>query len=141
MPCPRQAPGNRRKETAGLNVSKSGFYYGLALCGHLGLLGLLIVWNVWLYPPTIFPVAVVLLVYIGPLLIPLRGLLHGRLYTHAWTHFLALFYFTVGVMIAAANLEERWYAIAQVVLSIMLFMGSMLFVRYRAREQKSVRQD
>lgn len=117
-------------------MSKSQFYFALTLCGHFGLLGLLIVWNVWLYPPTIFPVAVVLLFYIGPLLIPLRGLLHGRLYTHAWVHFLALFYFTVGVMIAAANLEERWYAIAQVVLSIMLFMGSMLFVRYRAREKR-----
>ncbi|WP_126453927.1 DUF2069 domain-containing protein [Sulfuriflexus mobilis] len=117
-------------------MSNSRFYYVLALCGHLGLLGLLIVWNVWLYPPTIFPVAIVLLFYIGPLLLPLQGLLHGRLYTHAWVHFLALFYFTVGVMIAAANREERWYAIAQVVLSIMLFMGSMLYVRYRAREQR-----
>jgi uncharacterized membrane protein len=120
-----------------MNMSKSRFYFALALCGHFGLLGLLIVWNVWLYPPTIFPVAVVLLFYIGPLLIPLRGLLHGHLYTYAWVHFLALFYFTVGVMIAAANLEERWYAVAQVVLSIMLFMGSMLFVRYRAREKRS----
>ena len=119
-------------------MSKSSFCYGLTVVSHLGLLTLLITWNVWLYPPTIFPVAAVLLFYIGPLLIPLRGLLHGRLYTHAWTHFLALFYFTVGVMIAAANLEERWYAIAQVVLSITLFMGSMMFVRYRAKEKRAL---
>ena len=118
-------------------MSKSTFCYGLTVVSHLGLLALLIVWNVWLYPPTIFPVAAVLLFYIGPLLIPLRGILHGRLYTHAWTHFLALFYFTVGVMIAAANIEERWYAIAQVVLSITLFMGSMMFVRFRAREKRA----
>ena len=114
----------------------SRFYYVLALVGYFGLLGLLLVWTIYLAPPTIFPVSVVLLLYVGPLLLPLRGLLHGKLYTHAWVHFMALFYFTVGVMVAAANVAERHYAIAQVILSIMLFVGSMMFVRSKAREDK-----
>ena len=114
----------------------SRFFYSLALIGYIGLFGLLSVWTVYLAPPTIFPISIVLLFYVGPLLIPLRGLLHGKLYTHAWVHFMALFYFTVGVMVAAGNAEERNYALAQVVLSILMFIGSMMYVRVKAREVK-----
>ena len=115
----------------------SRFYYLLALSGYFGLFVLLFVWTIYLVPPTIFPVSIVLLFYVGPLLIPMRGLLNGKLYTHAWVHFMALFYFTVGVMIAAANVEERVYALMQVTLSIMMFIGSMMYVRVKARETRS----
>ena len=118
----------------------SRFYYILALLGYFGLFILLSVWTAYLAPPTIFPISIVLLFYVGPLLIPLRGLLHGKLYTHAWVHFMALFYFIVGVMVAAANAEERNYALAQVVLSIMMFVGSMMYVRVKAREVKQQEQ-
>ena len=114
----------------------SRFFYSLALLGYFGLFILLSVWTVYLAPPTIFPISIVLLFYVGPLLIPLRGLLHGKLYTHAWVHFMALFYFTVGVMVAAGNAEERNYALAQIVLSILMFVGSMMYVRVKAREAK-----
>ena len=114
----------------------SRFFYSLALLGYFGLFILLSVWTVYLAPPTIFPISVVLLFYVGPLLIPLRGLLYGKLYTHAWVHFMALFYFIVGVMVAAGNAEERNYALAQVVLSILMFVGSMMYVRVKAREVK-----
>jgi len=114
----------------------SRFFYSLALLGYFGLFILLLVWTVYLAPPTIFPVSIVLLFYVGPLLFPLRGLLHGKLYTHAWVHFMALFYFTIGVMVAAANAEERYYALAQVAFSIMMFIGSMMYVRAKARENR-----
>ena len=114
----------------------SRFFYSLTLLGYFGLLILLSVWTVYLAPPTIFPISIVLLFYVGPLLIPLRGLLYGKLYTHAWVHFMALFYFIVGVMVAAGNAEERNYALAQVVLSILMFVGSMMYVRVKAREVK-----
>ena len=114
----------------------SRFYYILALLGYFGLFILLSAWTVYLAPPTIFPISIVLLFYVGPLLIPLRGLLHGTLYTHAWVHFMALFYFTIGVMVAAANIEERHYALAQVAFSIMMFLGSMMYVRVKAREDR-----
>ncbi|MCK4742417.1 MAG: DUF2069 domain-containing protein [Sulfuriflexus sp.] len=118
----------------------SRFYYSLALIGYFGLFILLSAWTVYLAPPTIFPISIVLLFYVGPLLIPLRGLLHGKLYTHAWVHFMALFYFIVGVMVAAGNAEERNYALAQVVLSILMFIGSMMYVRVKAREVKQQEQ-
>ena len=114
----------------------SRFFYTLALLGYFGLFMLLLVWTIHLAPPTIFPISIVLLFYVGPLLIPLRGLLHGKLYTHAWVHFMALFYFTIGVMVAAGNAEERIYALMQIAFSIMMFIGSMMYVRVKARESR-----
>ena len=55
--------------------------YILTLTGYLGTLALLTAWYSWLAPSTHFPVALVLLVLVLPLLFPLRGLLHGRRYT------------------------------------------------------------
>ena len=115
----------------------SRFYYSLALLGYFGLFFLLLLWTIHLAPPTIFPISIVLIFYVGPLLIPLRGLLYGKLYTHAWVHFMALFYFTIGVMVAAANAEERVYALIQVAFSIMMFIGSMMYVRVKAREKRA----
>ncbi len=119
----------------------SRFYYILALLGYFGLFLLLVLWTVYLAPPTIFPISIVLLFYVGPLLIPMRGLLYGKLYTHAWLHFMALFYFTIGVMVAAANVEERLYALIQVALSIMMFVGSMMYVRVKAREKRALQTE
>jgi len=118
----------------------SRFYYSLALLGYFGLFFLLLIWTVYLAPPTIFPISIVLFFYVGPLLIPMRGLLYGKIYTHAWLHFMALFYFTIGVMVAAANVEERLYALIQVALSIMMFVGSMMYVRVKARENRAMQE-
>jgi len=119
----------------------SRFYYWLAMVGYFGLFLLLITWHGWLVPSEKYPVSLVLIVYVGPLLIPLRGLLHGKLYTHAWVHFMALFYFMSGVGTIAASEQERYFAIAQVTFCVMLFLGSMLFVRKKAREMRAENEE
>ncbi len=106
----------------------------LALAGHLGLLGWLLLWFTWLAPPRHTPVAVALLGFAGPLLLPLRGLLHGRAYTHAWTSLLSLLYFTHGVVLAWAEPGERTWALVEVALSLVLFTGAAWYARCRARQ-------
>lgn len=108
----------------------------LALIGYFGLLVLLLLWNTWLAPSKYFPVALVLIVMVGPLLLPLRGLLHARAYTHAWTSFLALFYFTHGVGEAYSNPAERLYGWLEILFSVALFLGAIFYVRCRAIEAK-----
>ncbi|MBL8247941.1 MAG: DUF2069 domain-containing protein, partial [Candidatus Competibacter sp.] len=49
----------------------------VALTGYFGLFWLLLFWFAWLEPPDRAPVALVLILLVGPLLFPLRGLLHG----------------------------------------------------------------
>lgn len=110
-------------------------YYAVAMLGYLGLFALLMAWTMWLAPPTIFPVVVVLLFYIGPMLFALQGMLNKKLYTFGWTQFMSLFYVMMGIVIAASNTEERWLAIMQILLSLMWFVGGMLFIRTTARKQ------
>ena len=103
------------------------------LLGYFGLFALLLSWFTLLAPSQHFPTSVVLLVFLGPLLFPLRGLLHGRKYTHAWTAFLVLLYFIHGVVESWANPEERGLALLEILFSLLLFFGCLFFVRLSNR--------
>ncbi len=107
----------------------------VVLISYFGLFGLLLLWFTWLEPPHQVPIALVLILLVGPLLFPLRGLLYGRLYTHSWTSFLALFYFTVGVFHAAGPMARPWLAWLDIGLSGSLFLGTILYVRSCARQR------
>lgn len=108
----------------------------LTLTGYFCLFGLLMAWNAWLAPSHYFPVSMVLLVVGTPLLFPLRGLLHGKPYTHAWTSYLSLAYFIHGVGVAWATPGERVYGALEIVFSLMLFCGAIFYARYRGREMR-----
>lgn len=118
-------------------MTGSRWAYGIALSGYFGLLALLLSWNTWLAPSHYFPVALVLIVMLVPLLVPLRGLLHGRVYTYAWTLFLALAYFTHGIGAAVADAPERLYGTLEVLFSTLLFLGALVYVRLHYRELRT----
>jgi uncharacterized membrane protein len=111
--------------------------YAVTLTGYFGLLILLVVWNGWLSPPESFPRALAILFFAGPLLFPLRGLLNGRPYTYAWTSYLALIYLTFGLVSVVSNPAERWLASTQVACSLALYVGTILYARFRSRELRS----
>lgn len=118
-------------------MSRSRIAYAAALSGWFGLFFLLLVWFGWLAPARLLPTSLVLLFGVGPLLLPLRGLLHGRPYTFAWTSFLSLAYFTHGVVVAWPRTPERWLGLLEVLFSLLLFTGAVWFARYRARELRA----
>lgn len=64
-----------------------------------------------------------------PLLIPLRGLLAGRAYTYQWSIFVALAYFTHGVVEAFGAPADRGYAILEIVLALSWFLAAIVFIR------------
>ena len=109
----------------------------LALAAYFGLLAVLLNRYTWLAPPTRTPVSAALLLAAGPLLLPLRGLLHGRPYTHAWTSFLALPYFVLGVDTLAAGAAPAWLGWATVTTSLALFAGAVGYARLRGRELRT----
>lgn len=112
-----------------------------ALLGFFGLLVLLVAWHAFLAPPQSFPRSLLLLILAGPLLFPLRGIIHGRPYTHAWTSFLALFYFALGVYEAAGTPTAPALAWTQIGLSLTLFVGALCFARLRGREERREHED
>ncbi|MEF8834392.1 MAG: DUF2069 domain-containing protein [Halofilum sp. (in: g-proteobacteria)] len=109
-------------------------YRAATLAGYFGLLALLLNWFTWIAPPERMPIPLVLILTTVPLLFPLRGLLHGRPYTHAWASFLALPYFILGVDAVAAGTEPVWLGWAAIVFSTTLFTASVGYTRYRGQE-------
>lgn len=117
-------------------------WYILALAGYFGLFGWLLLWFTVLAPPARTPVAIALL-FVGLLLLPLRGLLHGRAYTHAWTSLLTILYFIHGVVVAWSVAAERMWAGVEIGFSLTLFTGTVLYARCRGRadRQQDVRSE
>ena len=101
------------------------------LVGYFGLLGLILNWFTWIAPPVTMPRAFPLIALAVPLLFPLRGLLHGRRYTHQWTSFLALVYFAIGIdaWFNAAS-GGTWLGAAAVLFATLLFVGAVVYARY-----------
>jgi len=103
----------------------------IAIISFFGLFALLMAWNTILAPSTKFPVALVLLVSVTPLLLPFRGLLDGRLKSCTWISYVSLIYFVHGVLEAYANPAERTLAVAEIALSLMLCFSAGFYV-YKA---------
>ena len=107
------------------------FLYALTLGGYFGTLALLVAWYGWAAPSTLFPVSLVLLLVVLPLFAPLRGLLHGRRYTFAWSCFLALCYFTHGVVEAYSSPVTRYLGLLETALTSLWFLAALTYVRLR----------
>jgi len=114
---------------------KPMYFYILALAGFFGLFALLMLWNTVLAPSTRFPVALILLVGVTPLLLPMRGLLARNTRSCAWASYVSLIYFIHGSVEAYVNSAERLYAVLEVALSLMLFFGAALYVRFNEKQQ------
>ena len=95
----------------------------------LGTFALLIAWYTVLAPSSPFPISLVLLVLVTPLLFPLRGLLHGRSYTFAWSAFLALLYFIHGVAEAWHTAPTRILGMAEVGFTTLWFVSAIAYIQ------------
>jgi len=100
-----------------------------AIAGHFGLMALLMSWLTWLAPPDAGLVAPLLLLGVGPLALGVRGILHGRPYTCAWTSLLSMAYFIHGATFINEPGLIRWLAALEIALSLLLFLGCVLYVR------------
>ena len=116
--------------------SKADFFYIMTLIGYFGMLILLSSWIIYFDPPKNNTTSLQLLVVLTPLLLGLRGLLNGKRYTFAWMSMLILFYFMHGVVEAWANQSTllQILSLIEVALTVILFIGAILFVKYKSRE-------
>lgn len=107
-------------------------FRGLSLFGYFGLMILIFCWHLWIDPLPAELISITLLMQLGPLMLPLRGILNARTYTHAWASYLALFYFVVGVWYAAAE-DSHLFGILICLFSLIFFFGTIFFARYQGK--------
>lgn len=77
------------------------------------------VWHGWLFPSTSLPMWLVLTVTVVPLVLPVLALRDARR-ALLWVGILSLFYFCHGVAEAWSSAAERWVALAEVALTLLL---------------------
>jgi len=111
----------------------------IALSSYAGLIALTLVWEGWLAPKG--PPGLWLILKCLPLLLPLFGLLRGRLRSYVQASLLLLLYLTEGLVIAwteAMRPESHDLLImlagVEVVLTLLFFGCATYFVRHRRAE-------
>lgn len=135
MSCTRTTNSNYSK---GIIDIMTQFFKQLSLASFFGLMLTLICWITLGEHGANYPVSAWLLIALVPLLFPLRGLLHGKPYTHAWTGFVMLLYFSHGVGEVYSAQAFDLYASLEVLFSSVTFIASIIFIRLNAKELKRI---
>lgn len=98
----------------------------------LALVALCVAWELWLAP--VRPGGSWLALKALPLCIPLAGLLKHRMYTYRWLSLMVWLYFCEGVVRATSDrVPSRYYALAEVLLCLALFVACVIHIRLRQK--------
>ena len=105
----------------------------LGQTGYFGLLIFLPIWNLILVP-SVMDKYITLLLTVGPLLLPMWGILKQKPYTYAWSNFIVLIYMIHGLTLIWDRPDERVYVIIELILTSMMFIGCSYFAKFRGQE-------
>lgn len=102
----------------------------LASASLIALILLCLAWELWLAP--LRPGGSWLVLKTLPLLAPLFGILHGRLYTYRWSTLLIQLYLAEGLLRAVTETGlARTLAIFEALLALSFFTAAALYIRAR----------
>jgi uncharacterized membrane protein len=104
----------------------------LASVTLIALIALCVAWERWLAP--LHPGGSWLVLKVLPLLLPLFGILHGKVYTYRWSTLLIWLYFTEGVVRAWSDRGfSATLAMIEVALSLAFFVAAAWYARMNSR--------
>lgn len=99
-----------------------------AIVSLIALIFVCLLWEVWLAP--LRPGGSLMMLKALPLLLPLFGILRGKVYTYQWTALLVLAYFIEGIVRAWSERGAgQLLALVEVVLAVLLLASCVLYVR------------
>lgn len=93
--------------------------YRLGLAAWAALIILQCAWYAWLFPPQSMRVSIALAITVVPLLLPLVALRNVRR-ALLWVGILSLFYFCHGVAESWSSSQERWLALFEILLTLLI---------------------
>jgi uncharacterized membrane protein len=93
--------------------------YRVGLAAWGALIALQCAWYAWLLPPQQLPVWFVLAITVLPLLLPLLAIRDVRR-ALLWVGILSLFYFCHGVAESWSSPQERWLALFEILLTLLI---------------------
>lgn len=107
----------------------------LTLGGYFSLMTGFYIWHLWLNNTPEHQISILLLLQIGPLLFALKGLLSGKIYTHAWSIYLAIAYFVVGIWYSSGETSFA-FGLFLVAASLCFLIGTAMYTRYASIAQR-----
>lgn len=114
------------------------FCRGAALFAYFSLLFLLIAWYGWLAPSGHLPNSVMILVSGLPLLLIVRGLIHGQIKSYAFASMMSLAYLAHGIVESYSNVLARPLALMEILLAIILYLSAAFYARFQALHMKTL---
>lgn len=106
--------------------------YRVGRIAWFALIALQLAWHGWLSPPQAMPTWLLLAITVIPLLLPLLAIRDLRR-ALLWVGILSLFYFCHGVSEAWSAPGERWLAIIEIVLTLLLIAALGAGVKRKPR--------
>lgn len=104
----------------------------LSLLTYLGLIGVVMAWIVFLGDVAREHISLGLVLFVTPLLLPLRGVLAGRDKALIWGALVSLLYLVHGGVVAWAEPAQRWLGLVEFAFSLVYLTSASLFIRWRA---------
>lgn len=107
-------------------MKAAAYYFSVISLITLVFLGL--AWELWLAP--LRPGGSMLALKVLPLLLPLLGILRGKIYTYQWATMLILAYFSEGAIRAYSDSGMSAHlALAETALALVFFTASITYIR------------
>ena len=104
----------------------------LSAASYVGLIGWVMSWIILLGDVGREHVSMMLLLFVGPLLLPLRGVLAGRDKPLIWGALIGLPYLLHGGTVVWSDPQQRWLGLTEAALSLTYLVSASYFIRWRA---------
>ena len=113
------------------------FWRRIALTSYVLLILFIAYWFFVAFPPANKVMLLLAFFYLSILFIPLKQLLADNPRVYLWSGYLILLYFTHAVVESYANVEERGYALIELLLTIIYFVSATFCYRYSRKNFKT----
>ena len=107
----------------------------VSLASYLGLIAWLMAWIILLGDVAREEISLRLLLFVAPLLLPLRGVLAGRDKALIWGALVCLLYLVHGGVVTWTDPDQRWLGVIEAGLSLVYLISASFFIRWRAVAQ------
>jgi len=106
----------------------------IALISYFSLLIYMPLWLIVLSPSSGLSPTLTIVMFVVPLLLPIRGILSGNPYTYAWTNFIVMIYFLHSLTTLWVAPEDRLWAAIELILASALFFAATYYAKYKGQE-------
>ncbi len=111
-------------------------WHKITLMSYVGLFAVIVYWYFVAAPIQTRLGYLFIIVYLTILLIPARSLFSRQPRVYMWSSYLILLYFSHATIEVYANQAQRYYALAELLLSISYFISATVCTRL-VRQQKA----